>query len=292
MTSSSLEETGGADDFKMRGARLRDRLLLRYARTPEHPAKQRILMATARFLNPHPTILLPSGGLLRFPHNDYLGWSMLQRGQYEPRSLELISKLLRETPGLFVDVGANVGLYTVLAAGLPGVRVIALEPDCSNCNWLRKNVKLNDFDNVDIFNGGASSQTVIAAISRRQSQNSGSAFTTASLNISESADWVSLLTLEEVLDTIARRKERPVLVKLDVEGGELDVLLGLKWDGCWRPRNILMEFNSLSEPVWGSFTQLAAFFTERGYEVTDVSGRQVVPGVPLPDDNLWIRDAT
>jgi FkbM family methyltransferase len=292
MESSGIESAFSGGDFDMRGARVIDRLLLKYARMPDHPAKQRLLTTMASVFNPRPIIRLPSGGLLRFPYDDFLGWNMLQRGQYEPQSLELVINLLSETPGLFVDVGANVGYFTVAAAALLDVRVVALEADCSNCDRLRANVRLNDLSNVNVFNGGASNRVAVAAISRRHTENSGSAFTAARGEALGAADWVPLMTLEEVLDSIVLEKERPVLIKIDVEGTERDVLLGLDWSGGWRPKNILMEYNSLSEPAWGSLAEIATFFDERGYQISDVTGRSISLGGSITEDNLWIRDVT
>lgn len=45
---------------------------------------------------------------------------------------------------LFLDVGANVGAYTVLASGLAGARTIAVEPGLEAATALRTNVRLND----------------------------------------------------------------------------------------------------------------------------------------------------
>src|SRR5262249_30185499 len=45
---------------------------------------------------------------------------------------------------VFADVGANVGVMTVLAAGVGGARAIAIEPDGATYSWLERNVRAND----------------------------------------------------------------------------------------------------------------------------------------------------
>src|SRR5262249_41126857 len=47
---------------------------------------------------------------------------------------------------VFADIGANVGVMTVLAAGVAGARVVAVEPDAGAHAWLERNVRANDLD--------------------------------------------------------------------------------------------------------------------------------------------------
>src|SRR4029077_8868330 len=78
------------------------------------------------------------------------------RENYEPE-LAYLEKLL--SPGMtFIDVGANFGVYTVVASKLVGEagRVIAFEPTAQSFDVLRKNVGLNDFKNVLTFRAAVS----------------------------------------------------------------------------------------------------------------------------------------
>jgi len=90
----------------------------------------------AMFLNPEDAVITPRL------------WS---RGVWEPTETSWLVRSLR--PGdVFVDVGANVGYYTLLGARLVGERgrVYAFEPDPTNFEILRRNVRLNGFDNVTL----------------------------------------------------------------------------------------------------------------------------------------------
>src|SRR3954468_21688101 len=54
---------------------------------------------------------------------------------------------------LFVDVGANVGAYTVLASGVAGAHAISFEPSSSSYDFLQRNVRLNAMqDRVMTYN--------------------------------------------------------------------------------------------------------------------------------------------
>lgn len=73
--------------------------------------------------------------------------------EYEPTETLFLTKTLR--PGMvFVDVGANIGYYTTLAAKIvgPSGRVIAIEPDLHNYGLLRRNIRRNRFRNCSLHN--------------------------------------------------------------------------------------------------------------------------------------------
>ena len=86
------------------------------------------------YLNPRDRVITPS---------------MLAYGTWEPVETSLLLDNLR--PGdTVIDVGANVGYYTLLAARKVGPRgkVVAFEPDPESFSFLKRNVKANGFTNV------------------------------------------------------------------------------------------------------------------------------------------------
>ena len=82
-----------------------------------------------------------------------------------------------------------------------------------------------------------------------------------------------------------------MLVKIDVEGFEVQALSGLDFEGLFRPRHILMEFEPrFSACTWRSTDEMQAFFASRGYEALTVHGRSLRDGDALPESNVWLRD--
>lgn len=84
----------------------------------------------------------------------------LALGCYESYPKQLFQQLLR--PGMtVVDVGANIGLYTALAARAVGSegKVLAIEPEAMNCQFLLKSVTLNGFQNVFLMQAAVSNHT-------------------------------------------------------------------------------------------------------------------------------------
>lgn len=118
---------------------------------------------------------------------------------------------------LFVDVGANVGSYTVLASAEVGARTIAIEPIPSTFGGLAANVSLNDIgDLVETYNIGVG----------REPGRAGFTTSLDAANHVAAGDDSGVITVRlETLDGIVGGNA-PRLMKLDVEGFETEVLKG------------------------------------------------------------------
>ena len=137
-------------------------------------------------------------------------------GLHEFVDMSFVLHVLR--PGdLFIDAGANVGSYTVLAAAVAGADVVAFEPDPGTVRALRRNVELNRVAaRVDVRECALGAESGIADFTvGRDTTN----------RIAQPSDTgtrrVPLTTLDAVLDG-----RPPTLIKLDVEGYEPEVLAG------------------------------------------------------------------
>lgn len=123
-------------------------------------------------------------------------------------------------PGdLFVDIGANIGSYTVLASKARGARTISVEPDPDTARALRRNIEVNEI--------GGRVRVVEAALGAKEGTV---AFTVGKDTVNRVAQetdakiqTVALKTLDNVLDG-----EVPTIIKIDVEGFEVEVFKGAK----------------------------------------------------------------
>lgn len=122
----------------------------------------------------------------------------------------LIWQRVLETGSLFVDVGANVGPYTIIACA-NGARVIAIEPSEGAVWWLRRNLSLNGYS-ADI-------RQMALADEAGTGQLTVGLDTTNRL-IHEGGQPVEITTLDDVLNG------QTACAKIDVEGAELRVLMG------------------------------------------------------------------
>jgi len=120
---------------------------------------------------------------------------------------------------LFVDVGANVGAYTVLAAGAVGCRCIAFEPIRATFDALLANVRLNDLAaRVEARNEGVGEERATIAFTTDQDTMNHVA---AETDLAQPIAHVPVTTLDAALSGAA-----PTVIKIDVEGFEARVLAG------------------------------------------------------------------
>jgi len=129
-------------------------------------------------------------------------------------------------PGMKVlDVGANVGIYTLMMARLVGQsgKVIAVEADPETCQLLRKNVEENLLRWVDVVSGAAYDTCGRVKIGRAAASSWYSG-----LYYQNPAEWieVSAFTVDSLLDSLG--VDRVDVVKIDVEGAEGGVLRGMR----------------------------------------------------------------
>jgi len=120
---------------------------------------------------------------------------------------------------IFYDIGSNVGSYSILASGVIGCNTVAFEPVKETFEHLLENIKLNGIsDKVSVFN---------IALGENE----------AEVNISNSSGALNRIKNEKHLNTeIVKQKSLdsiiknniPRLIKIDVEGYEMKVLLGAR----------------------------------------------------------------
>lgn len=138
-------------------------------------------------------------------------------GLHEASEMAFVLHLLRPNE-LFLDVGANVGSYTVLAAGAAKARVIAVEPIPSSFDALRRNVALNALDDRVTCNRLGLSDT-------HGTLRFTSTLDTVNHVLSDGEDAPSVdVPVTRMNDLVG--DEVPTLIKIDVEGHEHAVLRG------------------------------------------------------------------
>ena len=121
-------------------------------------------------------------------------------------------------PACVVDVGAHVGNHTVYFAHVLGVRTLSFEPNPATFRQLELNVSDNGLAPLcSLYNAAVGAATSRARAEPAPDQNSGMA--TVALD-PEGA--VNVVALDDVLE----KEPRVDLIKIDVEGWELDVLRG------------------------------------------------------------------
>lgn len=157
------------------------------------------------------------------PTDDYIiGQSIVTTSKYEPHVTSFITKTLRPDM-VFIDVGANLGYFSLLAASIIKAKgqVFAFEPSQNNYNYLLLNAELNGFSNVDVYP---------FAVAERKScfeylmdgSNGAIEEVEYTIEVLKNKVLVRSVTLDETLKNI----DRLDVMKVDTEGSEFRVLSG------------------------------------------------------------------
>ena len=199
------------------------RLLYRISQNSDHPVS----------VQGHKLFLAPRNG---YPSPDMVG------DRYEVSTTNLFKELLQ--PGMvFVDVGAHVGFFTLLAAREVGTtgKVYSFEPEPQNHSLLLKNLDFNGYSNVVAMQQAVSNKSGTTELFL-------SALDTGSHSIySEAARGVtgSVVVDTTTLDSFLEEAGWPQidLIKIDVEGAEISVLDGMsRFLESQHSVNLIMEY--------------------------------------------------
>ena len=206
-------------------------------------------------------------------------------GLHEHREMAFSLHLLRESD-LFLDVGANIGSYTILASGVVGARSISVEPAPSTFIHLRENVALNDL-------AGRVRCWQVGLADRAGSLRFTNDFDTVN-HVTTPGEGVAgievpVTTLDELVGS-----DVPTLIKIDVEGYELPVLKGAQ-KTLANPRllAVIMETNGSGERYGVKDDQLVSAMREHGFAMYSYNPfiRRLTRAEPTDGNTIFVRDA-
>ena len=184
---------------------------------------------------------------------------------------------------LFIDVGANVGSFSVLAAGVVGAKCLALEAVPSTFADLTRNIRVNRLEElvrpVCVAAGPGSGRIRFSVDRGPQNGPVGESYSGASTE-------VPMMSLDDILEV-----NSPTLLKVDAEGSDGQVLEGAS-QTLRSPslKAVLVEEDSAaitSMMIEAGFVRASYAPLTRRLKITE-SGRTQSAGQTI--NNLWIRD--
>lgn len=141
--------------------------------------------------------------------------------------LGILPEFVRQVPegACFIDIGANLGVITIMAARRVGPtgRVLAFEPVPATFASLQRNLTLNKISNVTALSVAVAARAAAVRMSAADPLHSGAARVE-----SQDGGDVSAAPLAEIPEVESAMATRPVYAKLDTEGYELEVLRGMR----------------------------------------------------------------
>ena len=189
-------------------------------------------------------------------------------GTYEPALQEAIVQNL-SAGEVFYDIGANIGFFSLIAARRVGERgqVYCFEPVPTNAAAITRSAKLNGFEQIDVF------CEAVAARSRSGELCLARHIGGATLDSAgvppdfRGRISVDVVAIDEI--TAPRGLPAPNLVKVDVEGAELEVLQGMRMTLRADRPVVIYEVDDASEAgVKHKLEEIAAFMKVFDYTLT------------------------
>lgn len=229
---------------------------------------------------------LRDGSLFEVDTRSFIEWMLYLYGEYEPHVRDVIKACLR--PGdMAIDVGANIGVHTVAMARAVGETglVLAVEPLPRIVDRLERNLELNNLSRqVRVVIKAASDHpgaTVFYPPSETATnQAQGSLF--ALKHLDPKPIDIDLATLDNLVEENGLDRVR--LVKIDVEGGEAEVIGGARRLIDEQRPYVLFEYNAGHYAEigrdWGEVSSLAGVWTSYTFFAVRRHGIEWLPAAP------------
>ena len=194
--------------------------------------------------------------------------------EWEPNEAKIIKSALREGD-VFLDLGANVGYFSLLAAQVVGAtgKVYAFEAQPAICVQLKENVNLNGFVNVQIMNLAIAdriSDFIVEDVSGLGNRG-------AAMLIPREPGMPVIKVAGTTIDEFCRSQQvKDVgLIKMDIEGSEMLALKGMR-DLLSTPNapDMLCEINEpLLKRMGSSGNEIYSYMSGMGYQMYQSSKR-------------------
>jgi FkbM family methyltransferase len=197
------------------------------------------------------TLLHPPGDDPLFLHREmFLERPYVRRGFYKPSAGQTV-----------IDIGANIGWFAVfLQSRAQEIRVHCFEPGAAAIECLRANVEANGLGKfISVYPVAVSDRIGTSRLARHaRSYERRLVETVESV---EAADAVETITLEHAVEMTGAGSID--LLKIDVEGAEIEIVLGSGID-VWKPvRRVALEYHEYLRP--GCQNALIKALRERGF---------------------------
>lgn len=221
---------------------------------------------------------LPLGFSICLYRQQYIDNFIYYWNCWDPNETWLLGKLLRRGD-VFLDIGANVGYFTLLASSLVGAqgKVCAVEACPPTAERLRQNLGLNSAQNVDVYEIAASDSPGTVRIGKLFEGNWGSNSIRGGNSSLETWEVPAV-----PIDDVIPESVCPAVVKMDIEGAELHALRGMRriLSGVNAPDVICEVTDAYLRETGGSSDDLYHLMEEYGYRGFSFERKRIAPVSP------------
>ena len=195
-------------------------------------------------------------------HEEYWRWKTLLTK--EPDTIAWIDSF--EPTAIFLDVGANVGVYSVYAIlRHPALRLVALEPEPTHYMRLADNLQRVDASRATAYPFAASDVTGLGVLQQNAPGHAGSSNNQLEQFVNTRVVGCATVSLDDFVDPLGGTF--PNYIKIDVDGVEPRIVKGMEFiRGDSRLRSVLVESQNAEMAAW-----LDQTFDQAGFRLTSGS---------------------
>lgn len=228
---------------------------------------------------------LHNGSIMVVNPSEHIQQQIFWYGYYEKEAVLTWESCL-DNNSIVLDIGANTGYYTLVAAPL-ALKVYSFEPSSIAREQLALNVQLNGFKNVDIRKEAISNTEGVQDFYLSGPSNTGMSGFQPAENFSGTIEQVPVTSIDTWFKSV--NQPRVDCVKIDVEGAEMKVLSGMKHLlHDHHPILFIEVIEDLLEKYKSSPAELYQFLEAIGYVAYEITGIRKLRRVTSPREAYTI----
>jgi FkbM family methyltransferase len=147
--------------------------------------------------------------------------------------------------GIVVDIGANVGIFSIYCSLLGAKEIFAFEPEDDNRTMLIKNMNANHISNINFSSFAVSGKNETFEIYKAQGATKRTEYADKELDVKKQK--VKAKAINEILDGM----QEIAVMKIDCEGGEYPIFAAITEENLKKIKYITMEFHKSTQEEYG-----------------------------------------
>lgn len=162
----------------------------------------------------------------------------VMREIFKFREYKSVEEIIKNAKYPILDIGAHAGFFSIYVNALnPDIKILALEPEENNLEFLAKNLDLNKTKNINIIPKALANKTGIRKLKITQDNHNHV--------LDQSGEKkVQAVSLKDLLNQ--NKLSKISLIKLDIEGGEYEIFESIKSDTLKKLENIILEYHNIN----------------------------------------------
>lgn len=164
---------------------------------------------------------------LNYIRNTHVAQAIAQ-DSFEKKEIQLVLNELKNT-NTFLNIGANTGLYSMLAKKMGCSNVYAIEPSVNNIKSMKKNMQFNELNGINIIHCGVGRTNEAITLYRDPKYPSLETHYTFVSDGKTSEDAIAIVnihTMDQIIEKNIGQDKSALLIVIDVEGFEAEVIAG------------------------------------------------------------------